>query len=76
MCLSAAGYTGATEPSFGCTEAAGCRTGDEPESEPILVRPTYIPLDEVPGLLCGGVVPRVIIQHFGDDLGHLLVQLK
>lgn len=31
----------------------------------------HIPLDEVPGLLRGGVVAGVVVQHLGDDLGHL-----
>lgn len=33
----------------------------------------HIPLDEVPGLLRGRVVAGVVVQHLGDDLGHLLI---
>lgn len=40
------------------------------------VRQTYAPLDEVPGLLYGGVVAGVTIQHFADDLGCFIMQLK
>lgn len=40
------------------------------------VRQTYTPLDEVPGLLYGGVVAGVTIQHFANDLGCFIVQLK
>lgn len=39
------------------------------------VRQTYTPLDEVPGLLYGGVVARVTMQYFADDLGCFIVQL-
>lgn len=33
----------------------------------------HIPLDEVPGLLCGRVGAGVAVQHFGDNLGHLII---
>lgn len=46
---------------------------NEPESDSRSVLPTHIPLDEVPGLLCGGVVAGVVVQHVLDDLGHLSV---
>lgn len=50
-----------------------CWTRDKPESDPSSVRTTHIPLDEVPGLLRGRVVAGVVVQHFGDDLGHLSI---
>lgn len=40
------------------------------------MRQTYAPLDEVPGLLYSGVVAGVTIQHFADDIGCFIVQLK
>lgn len=45
----------------------------EHESDPRTVLPTHIPLDEVPGLLCGRVVSGVVVQHLGDDLRHLFI---
>lgn len=45
----------------------------EHESDSRSMFPTHIPLDEVPGLLRGRVVAGVVVQHFGDDLGHLFI---
>lgn len=53
--------------------------GDDHVTSPVRVAAPaaarHIPLDEVPGLLCGGAVAVVVVQHLGDDLGHLFIQL-
>lgn len=58
--------------SLGFQQPLGEATEEKPDCD---LFPTYIPLDKVPGLLCGGVAAMVVVQNFGDDLGHLVPQL-
>lgn len=80
--LAEAGVRGAVWGDGGVLTGAGeqqLRTVDDdhvtlPVITPFPATALHVPLDEVPGLLCCGVVSRIILQDFTDDLWHLLIQ--